>query len=856
MPVELPSAFAHKLKTYEGFVSTNADTYNEEKLSLNKGANWRFSGKPSYRYWKTFDDANAVVIQLDGNYFVADTDDAESDAFVTDIMAKYGVVDNVTPSLSNRLLGKKNKNHYWFRLPEDIRWTCKAKYIKYDNTHKLSKLDLLGSKNRVILENIDCLPNLKNIPFMTREMLDDLREYVPSALSSLTQELDFKPVTKNPIGNSGETKKEKKNIVVPNFDDIPAEDKKYIDNNTKLADASSYSSWSVVLTKIANKYGITELGLKLAHYFSAKDPEEYDRTAVNYFYNKIDLSKESIKEYVFWKTDTRGKCMIQLDDDDLSEASTATAGGGCEAVVAENPIGISGDTSYVFSETEDRNFTTIAVKITPRIRKVLVYCQKNWYRYNNSGHIWEVIEEPQQIIKAYMFDCVTANNKNVAIKLASLSHNDPNKNRLVAIQKDFTTLYTRIESLQNIALVKKDLMLSLCDNKFAEKLDRTEGKIVFKDGIYDIATDTFREGLKYEDNLSYTLPYKYRKATSADKEKVRSEVMKICAGEVWRFNYYMEILGYSLLGKPDKEQVAFFMVGMTAGNGKSTLLEALTEMMPGYVVNLNSKTFSLGNNDFKKSINSIKGARIAWVNEVEKKKQDIDSIKQIADGKGIKNPVLFKQDEELIKIMAKLFFVSNGALAFTSDEGIKRRYRYVEFIAKFHTKQEYEALAEKREDLDYVKNTTFADFLVTENGFFALLELILEGALRWITNCGLNVPQRYADLATSACENNEEFAEFVSTNIVKSVGKYLSRYEIEERFEDINKRKMYKEKEVFRPYMATKGFVYSATKDKKVDGKSRSGCYMDCMLKEIVDKAKPAEALANEVQIGDEVEEE
>jgi phage/plasmid-associated DNA primase len=401
-------------------------------------------------------------------------------------------------------------------------------------------------------------------------------------------------------------------------------------------------------------------------------------------------------------------------------------------------------------------------------------------------------------------------------------------------------MYKKIESLQTLALVRKDLETDLRDNEFCNKLDQTSGKLIFKDGIYDIETDTFEAGLKYEHFLTYTLPYKYRKPTAEDRKYVEENVMKICANVDWRYNYYMEILGYSMLGMPDKEQAAFFMVGETAGNGKSTLLEALTEMMPNYVVKLNSKTFSEGNNDFKKSINSIKASRIAWINEVQKKKQDVDAIKDIADGKPILNPVLYQQKEEKIQIKSKLFFVSNVEVAFANDAGIKRRYRYVEFIAKFHTQQEHDALQTKR-DIDFIRDNAFAEFLVTERGFFALLELILEGARRWCSAKRLVVPEHYIKLANAACEKNDEYAEFVSNNIVKCEGEFVSKFAIEERYKEKYDRKMASEKDVFRKYMASKGFTYDCTKSVRVKvyengvekSKVKDGVYMGCKLTEV-----------------------
>ena len=322
MPIALPASFAHALKTCEGYVSTNADKYDETKKKLCSLAQQTLRDKPAYKYWGSA-ATNAAVIQLDGNYFVIDTDDEESDDFTMDIMAKYGIVDNVTPSLSNYLLGLKNKNHYYFQLPEDIRWTCVTNYVNPaylsngKKTDKASKLDLLGSTNRIMFENISCLDRLKNIPMMTQEMLDDICSFVPKAL--LGDKLEFKPA---PAPKPIVAAKPKENIVVSDFG-LPADVKKFIDENTRPEDAGPYQSWSVVLTKIANKYGMTSLGLKAAHYFSAKDPAEYLKEGnpkrVTEFYNKIDLSKESIQEYKFWKIEIQTKNTTTLVEYDSFE---------------------------------------------------------------------------------------------------------------------------------------------------------------------------------------------------------------------------------------------------------------------------------------------------------------------------------------------------------------------------------------------------------------------------------------------------------------------------------------------------------------------------------------------------------
>jgi phage/plasmid-associated DNA primase len=583
--------------------------------------------------------------------------------------------------------------------------------------------------------------------------------------------------------------------------------------------AGPFQTWASYCCMLIRKYREIKTDAELRdiiHEFSRKAADCYDEAKVDdWILNKYDDAK--------FPEDMR------FPEFEASAITAEVREASRQVLAAEVFPPTPAKDDLIIKPHEDKNFTTICEKIVPLIRKVLIYCRDEWYCYDEKTHLWSVLKEPQKIIKEYLFKCIAANNTDIAIRLSKVNpNNSMERDSLVALQQQYLSLYKKVESLQILTLVKKDLTMSICDNEFLNKLDLTAGKIVFQDGIYDIATDTFRKGLRYEDYLTYTLPYNYKRATADEIGYVKRETMKICANEEWRFKYYMDILGYSMLQLPDKEQAAFFMVGLTAGNGKSTILEALTKMMEKYVVKLNSKTFSKGYADYKKSINSIKGARIAWINEVEKKPQDIDTIKDIADGKCISNPVLFKQQEEQIQIKSKLFFVSNGEIAFASDEGIKRRYRYVEFIAKFHKQQDYDALDLKRE-IDFIQDNSFSDYLHTETGFFALLELMLQGSRRWLEKKALEVPPRYMELARAACERNNEFAEFFSTNIVKAVGKCVSRLDIEQRYKELYEKSMKNEKDVFRPYMMSKGYIYDCYK--KV--KKTQGCYMDCVLRDL-----------------------
>lgn len=459
MSFALPTAFAHNLKTCEGFVSDNADRYQTTKTKLCCLANNTFGDKPAYNYWGSA-ATNVVVIQLDGNYFVIDTDDEESDDFTMDLMAKYGIVDNVLPSLSNSLLGKKNKNHYYFQLPEDIRWTCKTNYAKGNYDAKLrkqhSKLDLLGSANRIMFENKKCLSSLKNIPMMTQDLLDDICAYVPVALRStpaieITEKKERQP--KQPDTTLTDTDQE-----------CPEDIKNFIDANLNADLSAETDTFFYNSCYLLRRYGDDKngRGWKAVHYFAKMAGKNiYDKAKVNTWLSgtKIENMKPS------YATKIKGKCLIVLEDDgnesDMSNASTITSA--VNTIVKQKKVAMS--------EEE------VAELAYERLKNDYVYVNKQFYGKN--GNVWSN--------ELMLFECLLR-NAIVALNL---------KKRTEKIVKgaveyiDVVYCNTHSHLVAVFKRVRDKIVAHPRDDMAALFHSTTLGKICFEDGVYDFRRKQF-----------------------------------------------------------------------------------------------------------------------------------------------------------------------------------------------------------------------------------------------------------------------------------------------------------------------------------------------------------------------------
>jgi hypothetical protein len=471
----MSAELAKNLKTYEGFVTKNADKYQDSKHSLTQNANMCFGNKLKNNgdpRWTAFLNPNVIVYQLDGNYLVIDTDDEESDNFACEIMAKYGIIDNVTPSLSNHLLGKKNKNHYWFQLPEDIRWTCKTHYTKIGQQKKYSSLDLLGSKNRIIFENMDCIYKLKNMPMMSQEILNDMKEYIPKAL--LEDKLNFQPVVKkDKIQKEANIELiciEKDTSLIVQDDECPQDVKEYINNTFTTEQSLENESFFFNGCGLLRKYGDEECGLgwKAVHYFAKMAGETiYNKQKVNMWLKGTKVETMS-PTYGILKLQTNGECLIDLEEI-LSQAPTA----GNSSVNTDDEEVIEVKEIIAFSEEE------IAVEAFKELQSKYMYINKQFYGVN--GNIWSNDSTQWESL---------LRNAIVGLKIKKRTEKQV-KGGTEIVDIIWCDSYTHLLAVYK--RVRDMIIANPRDDMYSLFHSTTLGKMCFEDGVYDFRKNSFNK---------------------------------------------------------------------------------------------------------------------------------------------------------------------------------------------------------------------------------------------------------------------------------------------------------------------------------------------------------------------------
>ena len=243
--------------------------------------------------------------------------------------------------------------------------------------------------------------------------------------------------------------------------------------------------------------------------------------------------------------------------------------------------------------------------------------------------------------------------------------------------------------------------------------------------MYNIKKNTFEKGIKDTDFSTETIPYNYNNSNDEDKQKVRDILFKICNCNEEHLEYCLSILGFSMIGDPEKEKSMYFLIGNKGNNGKSIIMNALADNLPNYFKKIDRLTFE---EDYKKSYKNListKGKRIIYLEERSEKKLNIELLKEYSDGKSIEVEIMYGTTEKN-NIGSKLFFCSNPTPNFKTDGGIANRYKQLSINSSFEPSNTFDDY----ETLQFKQNNNLQDELKDDLNY-AFLSLLIDYAYKY-----------------------------------------------------------------------------------------------------------------------------
>lgn len=466
----------------------------------------------------------------------------------------------------------------------------------------------------------------------------------------------------------------------------------------------------------------------------------------------------------------------------------------------------------------------VAQYIAPRLKQTLVYCEENWIEFDKQSSLWRTVKKPDASIICHLQREIDEARESILAR-KNRSENEDERKKLTELEKAYSQEYSCVCGGGYVSQIKNFLTTYLYDNDFNKKLDNHPYKLAFKNGMLDLKTLAFRDGLLQDDYLTKTIPHNYIKKqdNDADVIDVRVALKKICNWNDAHLDYYLSCFGYAMTGDSNKEQMFWYFRGQTAENGKSSVLEALEKILPNYVIK-GTNTFLDKGVELKKEVPTWKGKRIVWLNELSTKLKDEDIVKSICDGTDFKYNRNWATEAEKVPIDFKLFVVSNNSLNIKGDAGIKRRFKLCQFNAQFQEKTKEDSF----ETLQFKKDKCFGDNLC---GIYrdALLHLIFKYSQMYATEKALKpYPKEWNEEAEENMSDNNKFETWFHDTFDAGVDLKCSRLELEANLPTEFKNVKIRD-ELTRMKVA---FTYDSTKDARFNGKKARGIYFGFAKKE------------------------
>jgi len=309
---------------------------------------------------------------------------------------------------------------------------------------------------------------------------------------------------------------------------------------------------------------------------------------------------------------------------------------------------------------------------------------KSWYIVNNKTNIWEQDKEGVKVRILLSTHCC-----NIYIKRTQYWNNKESEDEAHSeTNKEKAKKSLKIASQLKNAGFKDSVMKELkscCvqDNFIEQYLDCNINLFAFKNGVYDLQNNIFRD-IEPTDYISTTTDYDYNKNIDVSYINDVKQFLKSTQETDEMYNYLLDVLSCMLFGKNYHQE--FYIFNGKGANGKSVLMSFLLLTFGRYGNKINATTFtkpSKGANETSE-MHSCKSSRIIMVEEPEETDTLITSrLKEFSGDGKIKTRGLHENAFEFDPQFGIIFFCNQIPALSKTDNAIGRRLRLLDFPYKF-----------------------------------------------------------------------------------------------------------------------------------------------------------------------------
>jgi phage/plasmid-associated DNA primase len=393
----------------------------------------------------------------------------------------------------------------------------------------------------------------------------------------------------------------------------------------------------------------------------------------------------------------------------------------------------------------------------------LVYCRGEWVMLTSSN-LWRRGGDPSLHIITELRRYIDKSNEKTVVEISKASGD--HKDKLIERSKQYLKSYKAVSSSGFLNVLTKYLKTELTDDKFANKLDNTPDVLAFQNGMVDLRTKAFRKGILSSDFLTQTIPFDY--TPCADYSFVKSQLLMILNNDPVHLDYFLSLIGYTFIGRPNLEKDLYFMIDKTLGgrgdNGKTFFFDILQSLMPNYVYSPNASLIAKDNTKVHKQLAKTKGVRLLYLEELPREKNtNADLLKKLGDGMNIENEVMFGTSEQ-IEIMFKVFALSNHVPKIDPNEtAVYNRYKQVSFNSHFDrtgTRKEADP-----SQLLFIADKTLGDLIKSER-YAEVFALVIDYANRYYGSKLPAIPEKFVADTKETQAVNDVYVDWFNSNCV------------------------------------------------------------------------------------------
>ena len=412
---------------------------------------------------------------------------------------------------------------------------------------------------------------------------------------------------------------------------------------------------------------------------------------------------------------------------------------------------------------------------------------KMWYQF--VGHKWEELETGS-FLREKISSCIAARfgkmGNDIWTKLANegdKADEESLKTKLKSIQK----MFGNCKSAPFKNNVMNEAMEVFYNKKFKNSLDQNPYLIGFKNGVYDLRLNIFRDG-RPDDYISKCLPINYRDYDMGDNEveMITDFLIKVFPDKSVR-NYFLDMYSDVFVGG-NTQKVVLFWTG-EGDNGKSITQNMLEEMLGELSIKFDTTLFTGKKTGLGAAAPELARAappvRSATMEEPDKQEElNIGYLKKLSGGDKYWARDLFEKGKATreVKPMFMLTFICNTLPKLKySDQATWNRIRVIPFESTFVRAGEpcpetfEEQLLQKR----FPRDPEFASKIPK------MLEAFAWYLLEWRKKVTVRIePPKVLEATEVYRKQNDIYRQYIEECIIKSEGSYITMLELYAQFKD------------------------------------------------------------------------